>query len=67
MEKSSYRAWWSQLLAMLWKNWLFTRRRWKLTLIQLISPLFFIGILLALDALPKNAMENPYNPLPRGI
>ena len=56
----------SQLKALLRKNFLlFTIRRWKLAIFQLLAPLIFVGLLVWLDSLPKSALDNPFNPFPR--
>jgi hypothetical protein len=36
-----------------------------ITALQALAPLIFIVILLALDALPKNIVDNPYNQFPQ--
>jgi len=56
-----------QLKGMLRKNWLFSIRSWKTTLLQLLAPLIFMILLLLLDLIPKNPDNNPYNPFPEQL
>ncbi|KAI3634852.1 hypothetical protein MIR68_007233 [Amoeboaphelidium protococcarum] len=53
--------------ALMYKNVLFTKRRWKLTVMQLLCPLVFVSLLYFVDMLPKDIRDNPYNPLIRDI
>jgi hypothetical protein len=51
---------------MLWKNWLFSVRSWKTTLLQLLAPLLFLLLVTGLSYLPQgleNVLSPPVTPL----
>ncbi|CAI8038064.1 hypothetical protein GBAR_LOCUS21222 [Geodia barretti] len=52
---------WKQARLMLWKNWLFSVRSWKTTLLQLLAPLLFLLLVTGLSYLPQG-LENVLNP-----
>lgn len=56
-----------QLKAMVRKNYLFSLRSWKTTLLQVGAPLIFTLLLLLMDLIPKNPDNNPYNPFPEQL
>jgi len=55
-----------QLRLLLWKNWLFSLRSWKSTLLQLFAPCFFLVLVTALSYLPQGLKDIP-DPIPTAI
>lgn len=56
-----------QFYAMMYKSLLFTLNNWKLTCLQLFSPIIFITALIAINSIPKAIEFNMYNPFPRQL
>lgn len=53
-------SWSSQLYVMLYKNYLFLIRSWKLTALVVFSPVIFISLLILIDILPRTSFIEGY-------
>lgn len=65
IEKSNFIIFWfQQLFALCYKNWILSRRSWKMTLVRIVGPscllLLFWGIMYALK---QNDLSLPITPL----